>query len=113
MKKNEKGPNKAKIDFQDMESLFCQQAPSDPKSNGGGSGGGSATGNNSASGGKDSDDQRKKNKDEVGVHCAQCENFMIFPSLGFYVKLIFGILDRSVKSALSTHVNAVKFYLVY
>ena len=93
MKKNEKGPNKAKIDFQDMESLFCQQAPNDPKSNGGGSGGGSATGNNSTSGGKDSDDQRKKNKDEVGVHCAQCGNFMIFLSLVFYVKSIFGILE--------------------
>ena len=55
-KKNEKSPNKAKIDFNDMESLFCQQAPVEKQEKASGS----------TVGGKVEDDQRnKKQKDEV------------------------------------------------
>lgn len=58
VKKNEKSnPNTAKIDFNDMESLFCQQAPAAPKASGGKDASKEASAN---------DDQRKK-KDEVGV----------------------------------------------
>ena len=59
VKKNEKSPNKAKIDFNDMESLFCQQAPVEKQEKASG---------NSVGGSKAEDDQRnKKQKDEVGV----------------------------------------------
>ena len=64
VKKNEKDPNKAKIDFNDMESLFCQQAPNVPVSNG--SGGGNSKDTNSTTANAN-EDQTKKQKGEVGV----------------------------------------------
>ena len=39
--------------------------------------------------------------------CLECENFIIFLSLRFYVKSIFGILDRSAKYAILTHLQAL------
>ena len=69
MKKNEKSPNKAKIDFNDMESLFCQQAPSAPVSNGN-SGGGVGSGKDTTNAANE--DQKKKQ--EVG-------GIIIMPSL--------------------------------
>ena len=67
MKKNEKdGPNKAKIDFNDMESLFCQQAPNAPVSNGSGGGGNNSKDTNSNSTTANAnEDQTKKQKGEV------------------------------------------------
>ena len=67
VKKNEKdGPNKAKIDFNDMESLFCQQAPNAPVSNGSGGGGNNSKDTNSNSTTANAnEDQTKKQKGEV------------------------------------------------
>ncbi len=62
VKKNETTPNKAKIDFNDMESLFCQQAPVQANSASSANSAQSANSANSAN----MDDQRKKQKDEVG-----------------------------------------------
>ena len=40
------------------------------------------------------------------AYVLQCGNFMIFLSLRFYVKSIFGILDRKSKSTILTHLEA-------
>ena len=66
VKKNETSPNKAKIDFNDMESLFCQQAPAEKQEK--------VASGNSAGGKEAQDDQRnKKQKDEVGGKYIECK----------------------------------------
>ena len=63
VKKNETGPNKAKIDFNDMESLFCQQTASVASGAINGSVGGPNSGSQTTK--DNAEDQKKKQKDEV------------------------------------------------